>query len=762
LGADWFPDTVGGLNRYLRSLLETLLEDGMSTRAVVVGPARDAPPQVGVVTPGSLPHRLRGFAAATRALAGDASVVDAHFALYSALPIATGAVRKRRLVVHFHGPWAAEAMAIDNSSRLRDRGRKAIERYVYRRADALVVLSKAFKRVLVEDYGVPPERVEVVPPSIDLERFVPAHRDEARRTLGLPEDAFVALSVRRMVPRMGLEVLLHAWASELGGAREKCVLLLPGDGVHRQHLEDTTRRLGLTEHVRFLGKVSDDRLVGLYQAADVCVLPSLELEGFGLVVLESLACGTPVIASRVGGLPEALNGLEPDLTIPPGDVSALRERLTAAVTHPERLPSRERCREHASLFSRSAMVRSHRGYTSPSGHQDLKSTGLVHDYLLVMRGAERTFAVIADMWPAAPVYTLLYDPQGTRERFAGREVKTSVLQNAMVGQRHFRRLLPLYPLAVRRLPVHRHDLVLSSSSAFAHGVRPHSNATHICYCHSPFRYAWHERERALSESRRMLRPVLDRALDKIKQWDLASARDVTHLVANSAITRDRIRDFWNRDATIVHPPVETDRFQVGTSEDFFLVVTELVRHKQVDLALEACRRAGSPVKVVGTGPELERLRGIYAGQAEFLGRVSDAELGLLYGRARALIVPNIEEFGIAAVEAQAAGRPVVAADGGGTRETVMPGETGVLVPPGQVDGFAEALLYTDFERFSSARICRQASRFSTGAFRERFSAVVRRLTDGAGRPPGNQDPLSGPEGDSLADPSPDRSVTRAG
>jgi glycosyltransferase involved in cell wall biosynthesis len=358
---------------------------------------------------------------------------------------------------------------------------------------------------------------------------------------------------------------------------------------------------------------------------------------------------------------------------------------------------------------------------------------LVHDYLLVLRGAERTFAAIADCFPTAPIYTLLHHPEAVGARFAGRTVRASSLQRLNVSQSGFRTLLPLLPAAAQRLPVGGHDLVVSSSSAFAHGVRPREDAVHVSYCHTPFRYAWYEHQRALADVSPPLRPALRYVLKHIRRWDLEASRRVTHYIANSELCRQRIGNTWGRDATVIHPPVETRRFSIGVPEDFFLVVSELVPHKRVDTALEAARRAGHGVKVVGGGPESDRLRSQYAGTVELLGRVSDAELEDLYPRARALLVPNVEEFGIASVEAQASGRPVVACAAGGTQETVVDGTTGVLVPPGDVDAMAEAMRHTDFEAFSPHRIKRYADRFSTTVFRRRFLCELNRV-GGVARP----------------------------
>jgi glycosyltransferase involved in cell wall biosynthesis len=354
------------------------------------------------------------------------------------------------------------------------------------------------------------------------------------------------------------------------------------------------------------------------------------------------------------------------------------------------------------------------------------SVALVHDYLLVMRGAERTFAAMAAAWPEAPIYTLLYDEAGTGGVFRGRDVHTSYLQKIHAHQSGFRRLLPLFPRAAEHLPMQDYDLILSSSSAFAHGVRVGPDAKHICYCHTPFRYAWFEEQLALEEARPLMGPAVRRVLGRLRDWDRRVSRRVSRYVANSEATRARIRAAWDRESALVHPPVDVDRFSIGTPEDYLLVVTELVRHKRVDVALEAARRAKRRIKVVGAGPELNRLRDEFGGSAEFLGRVPDDELTDLYGSALALLVPGVEEFGIAAVEAQAAGRPVVAAAAGGVLETVMPGRTGVLVPPGDVDALIRALRDTAFDDFDPNVIKANTSSFSTATFQRRLAAEVER------------------------------------
>ena len=382
---------------------------------------------------------------------------------------------------------------------------------------------------------------------------------------------------------------------------------------------------------------------------------------------------------------------------------------------------------------------------------------LAHDYLLVMRGAERTFAAMADAWPRAPIHTLLYDREVTGSHFAGHEVHTSCLQRLGVRQKSFRRLLPVFPAAADRVDLSDTQLVISSSSAFAHGFRTAPESTHVSYCHSPFRYAWHERARALDEFPGGLRPLGRKLLDRVRAWDLEASRRVDHYIANSKLTRERIAEFYGREAPIVHPPVAVERFRPGVPEDFFLVACELVRHKNVDVALQAARRAGAHVKVVGTGPELEPLQRLYGTHAEFLGRVSDAELADLYARCRALLVPAVEEFGITAVEAMASGRPVVGCDRGGSVETVTPG-TGVLVPVRDVEALAEVMAYTDFESFDQQYLRRRAERFSTTRFQRNLRREVERALAG-GDSARARDTVRGPARRTAA--APDLRPTRA-
>jgi glycosyltransferase involved in cell wall biosynthesis len=328
------------------------------------------------------------------------------------------------------------------------------------------------------------------------------------------------------------------------------------------------------------------------------------------------------------------------------------------------------------------------------------------------------------MWPGAPITTLLYDHDVFGARLVGHPVRTSRLQRLGARQSTFKMLLPAMPAAAERLPVSGYELVVSSSSAFAHGVRPDPGAVHICYCHAPFRYAWNERAAGVAQAPSVTRPIVRGVLRRIQHWDRQAAQDGTHYVANGRITQERIRRFWGLQADIVYPPVELDRFAPGSPGEHLLFVGELVRHKQVEVALAAAREAKVPIRVVGGGADEVRLRAEYAGSAEFLGRVDDDRLAALYASCRALVVPNIEEFGITAVEAQASGRPVIAADGGGARETVVEGKTGFFFQLDDVGALARLLRSRALDELLPADAVRNSERFSVQSFQHGISRQV--------------------------------------
>jgi glycosyltransferase involved in cell wall biosynthesis len=351
---------------------------------------------------------------------------------------------------------------------------------------------------------------------------------------------------------------------------------------------------------------------------------------------------------------------------------------------------------------------------------------LVHDFLVDVRGAERVFLALCDLFPAADLFTAVYDERGTEGRFAGREVRTSFLQGLRPSSRTFRSLLPLYPSAMESLDLRGYDLVLSSSSAWAHGVIPAEGAVHVCYCHNPFRYAWNAREETLAARGPLGRAALGLIFQRWRQWDWIAAQRVDAYLANSDTTRRRIARYFGREATVVYPPVETARFAPGPVGDAYVVLSELMPHKRIDVAVRAFDALRRPLVVIGDGPDLRRLRRLAGPTVRFTGRVSDAEAAARLQAARALVVTATEEFGIAAVEAQAAGRPVIALAEGGVRETVIEGETGTFYDRPEPDVLAAAVASFDPLSVDPQACARNAERFDVAHFRHGVRAVVDR------------------------------------
>jgi glycosyltransferase involved in cell wall biosynthesis len=366
---------------------------------------------------------------------------------------------------------------------------------------------------------------------------------------------------------------------------------------------------------------------------------------------------------------------------------------------------------------------------------------LIHDFLLDLRGAERVFAALCEQWPDADLFTAVYDERGTEGRFAHRTIHASFLQRLRPTARTFRPLLPFYPHAIESLDLRGYDLVVSSSSAWSHGVIVEPGAVHVCYCHNPFRYAWTEREATLHARNRLMRPPLRLLLNRWRQWDSIAAQRVDRYVANSRVTAARVRRYFGRASDVVYPPVEVERFHPGPVGDHYVVLAELMAHKRIDVAVRAFNRLRRPLVVIGDGPEMRRLRRLAGPTVSFTGRVSDERVAALLSSARALVVTATEEFGIAAVEAQAAGRPVIALAEGGVCETVLPGRTGVFYAEPDPDVLAETVASFDALNADPTACVASARRFN----RERFKGEIERIVEEAvageraprpqGRPP---------------------------
>jgi glycosyltransferase involved in cell wall biosynthesis len=364
--------------------------------------------------------------------------------------------------------------------------------------------------------------------------------------------------------------------------------------------------------------------------------------------------------------------------------------------------------------------------------QEGSRVALVHDFLVDVRGAERVFLALCDLFPDADLFTAVYDEEGTEGRFAHRQLTTSFLQRAHPTARTFRALLPLYPAAMESLDLRGYDLVISSSSAWAHGVIPDDDAVHVCYCHNPFRYAWNARQETLQARGPFARAALGVVFQRWRQWDWIAAQRVDAYVANSQTTKRRVARYFGREATVLHPPVEVDRFTPSAPGDAYVVLSELMPHKRIEVAVRAFNDLRLPLVVVGNGPDARRLHRLAGPTVSFTGRVSDAEAARLLARSRALVVTATEEFGIAAVEAQAAGRPVIALHEGGVRETVVEGQTGTFFERPEPADLAAAVRSFDALAVDPEACVANARRFDTAHFRRGLRAAVELALDGVG------------------------------
>ena len=367
----------------------------------------------------------------------------------------------------------------------------------------------------------------------------------------------------------------------------------------------------------------------------------------------------------------------------------------------------------------------------------------MHDYLNQRGGAERVFAHIARAYPDAPVYTALYDTRATGDLVDPARVHPSALQRLPMAGRYFRYLAPLYPRAFEGFDLSGYDAIVSSTTAWAKGVLFPPGAVHVCYVNtvSRFLFAYDEYVGGLTSlAAPLARPIVAQLAD----WDRRAAMRPTVLVANSVNVARRIDRYYGRASTVLHCPVDVDRFSVGPGEgDYFVVVARLLPYKRVDLAIAGCARAGVPLRVVGTGPAEESLRSAARGTATtFCGTLSDAELNALVGKARAAIVAGEEDFGLVPLEAAAAGRPTIAYGRGGALETIVPGVTGEYFDEPTPQSLAAAIAAFDDRRYDPQALRAHAERFAPQRFIERLRQIVNETSathanrNGMAPPPG--------------------------
>ena len=360
---------------------------------------------------------------------------------------------------------------------------------------------------------------------------------------------------------------------------------------------------------------------------------------------------------------------------------------------------------------------------------------IVHYWLVGMRGGEKVVEALCDMFPQAHIYTNAYRPERISERIRRHPVKTTFVGRLPYAWRLYKKYLPLMPVALEQLDLREYDLVISSESGPAKGVITRPETLHLCYCHTPMRYAWSMYSDYLQNANPIVRLAMPWLVHWLRLWDWQSAARVDFFIANSHCIARQITKYYRRAAVGVHPPVDVESFMPsGERGSYFLCVGQLVRYKRFDLAIEACNRLKAPLVIIGEGEERRALHRIAGPTIRFLGRQDAAALRQFYARCRALIFAGEEDFGIVPIEVMASGRPVIAFARGGAMETVVPGETGVLFAEQSPSAVADAI--EQFEAvehaFDAARLVQHARSFSLENFKRRMSAAVYQAAEATG------------------------------
>ena len=357
---------------------------------------------------------------------------------------------------------------------------------------------------------------------------------------------------------------------------------------------------------------------------------------------------------------------------------------------------------------------------------------IVHYWLLTMRGGERVIEALCELYPEADIYTHVAVPDALSDTIRSHRIQETFIARLPGARRHYQKYLPLMPLALEQLDLREYDLVISSECGPAKGVITTPRTLHVCYCHSPMRYVWDMYWDYLEGVAKPMRPLARGLLHYIRRWDLASAFRVDHFLANSEFVAKRVVKHYRRDAEVIHPPVDTGAFGVADStDDYYLLVGQLVPYKRADLAVRAFSQAGKPLVVIGDGEQAAELRRLAGPTVQVLGRQPESVIHQKYARCRALLFPGEEDFGIVPVEAMASGRPVIAYGRGGVLETVIEGRTGLFFHEQTVESLLDAVKRFEEQEstFDPAEIRRHALGFDREVFKERFRARVEELMD---------------------------------
>ncbi|MFH1326317.1 MAG: glycosyltransferase [Candidatus Falkowbacteria bacterium] len=358
---------------------------------------------------------------------------------------------------------------------------------------------------------------------------------------------------------------------------------------------------------------------------------------------------------------------------------------------------------------------------------------LIHDHLAQLGGAEKVLQTLADIYPSAPIYTLLYKQENVDNFFNSKKIIPSFIQKMPLGIKKYQWYMPLMASAIESHDFSNFKTVISSASSFAKGIITRPETTHICYCHTPTRYLWHYNNQYLEELKmpKFIKQTINFYISRVRQWDLSTINRVDYFIANSKTTQKRIKKYYLRDSTVIYPPVDTNKFKISQEQrDYFLTGGRLTPYKRFDLAIKTFNKLGIPLKIFGEGPDLRRLKKMANNNIEFLGRISEEEKAGYLSACHAFIHPQEEDFGITAVEAMASGRPVIAFNKGGATETIIHGQTGILFNEQSWEELADVILrflHKPEFIFNPEFIKQQAEQFNVERFKREVSEYVDKI-----------------------------------
>ncbi|MDD3498573.1 MAG: glycosyltransferase [Candidatus Moranbacteria bacterium] len=367
---------------------------------------------------------------------------------------------------------------------------------------------------------------------------------------------------------------------------------------------------------------------------------------------------------------------------------------------------------------------------------------LVHDYLVQYGGAERVLECFTELFPYAHIYTIVYDKESMHGVFEDKKIHTSFLQKFPLAKKRHRIFPLLMPSAIEQFDFSRYDVVLSDSSSYAKGIITGPETLHICYMHTPMRYAWDDCQKYTDDFGlpKFIKRIVPFFMNYVRLWDAVSAERVDRFIANSNFVAKRIKKYYKKNATVINPPVAVERFYVENDPekrgDYFLMVGRLIAYKRHDIAIEAFNKLGLPLKIIGRGPEMKRLKKMAGPNVEFLGRVEDEDLPKYYAECKAFVFPQEEDFGIVAIEAMAAGRPLIAYKGGDIVEHMEEGKTGIFFQNQTAGDIVEAVKNFDDSKYDGGYIREKSLKFDREIFKKKVKEYVEKaLIEKNNQPP---------------------------